>query len=306
VTGPPAPRLLHLSADGLAPFSAGLRALEASIPYPAGDQSFTIDHGPSYHRFFSGMGAAHFVVASTPHEVVGNVVGVRKSVSAGGRPLPALYICDLKVAASQRGRGLARRMLAFGLWRIFVTSELRQARMLFGAAMVGARGDVTRSARGATPLRLTRPWMRGALYFAAPAALAAIDPAGCPSPPSAEVGLDLSPEASGADPGIASTAGSKDLRLSPHGHPWPLVHLPRGPSAWRPTWGHYLRACGQALVAAGSVGPACFGLDERLADHQAWLAGQGLAPGAAFNIHGLDLTGAVRRASWIHLASSEI
>ena len=306
MSGPDAPRLHHLTAEGLSPFVSGLRALEGAMVYPAGEQSFTIDHGPAYHPFFSDMGAAHFVLASAQDAVVGNVVGVRKQVRGGGRSLPALYIGDLKVAASQRGRGLARRMLTFGLWRILATPELREVRLLFGAAMKGARGDVTRSARGASPLKLVRPWMRGVLYFAAPASLAALDPAACPPTPEPATGLDLSPDATGTPPGFTSTAGRKDLRLLPHGTPWPLVHLPRGPSSWRPSWGHYLRACGEALVKEGAPGPTCFGLDERLVAHRTWLAAQGLAPDAAYSVYGLDLTGAVRRATWIHLASSEI
>jgi hypothetical protein len=297
--------LAHVTPDSLGPFAPGLCALEAGIEYPAGDKTFTIDHGPSYHPFFSAMGAAHFVVASAGPNVVGNVVGVRKELEVGGRPLSALYVCDLKVAAAHRGGGLARRMLAFGLWRLVSTPELRRVRVLYGAAMKGARGDVTRSARGASPLRLARPWARGAVYFVAPAALAGLEPRDCPElvPPG---GIDLSPGGATEPPGTASTAGRKDLRLLPNGVSWPLVHLPLGPHAWRPSFGHYLRACGEALSARGAAGPACFALDERLLGHTAWLAQAGISPGAMFTIHGLDLTRTIRRAPFIHLATSEI
>jgi hypothetical protein len=298
-------RLAHLTSESLAPFAAGLCALEADIRYPAGDQTFTIDHGPAYHPFFSAMGAAHFVVASAGSQVVGNVVGVCKQVQLDSRSVSALYICDLKVAAAQRGAGLARRMLTFGLWRLLRTPELRGVRLLYGAAMKGARGDVTRSARGASPLKLARPWARSWIYFAAPAALAALEPGGCPAstPPG---GIDLSRAVPTGPPGITSTAGRKDLRLLPDGISWPLLHLPLGPHAWHPSFGHYLRACGEALVARGAAGPACFALDQRLAAHNDWLARAGVSPGAACTIHGLDLTGAVRRAPFLHLATSEI
>jgi GNAT superfamily N-acetyltransferase len=299
-------RLVHVEAPDLGPFVPGLRALEAAIPYPAGSEQFTIDHGPDYHPFFSGIGQSHFALAWSGDAVLGNVVGVRKQVACGVRLLEALYICDLKVAPTQRGRGLARRLLAYGLWRLLVSPKLRRARLLFGAAMRGQRGDVTRSARGATPLKLARPWARCDLYLVPPAALASLQPGSCPPPPPDDQGLDLSPQPTHQLPGLASTAGRKDLRLAPDGRPWPLVHLPLGPRAWRPSWGHYLRACGQALVDSGAPGPACFGLDQRLVDHRDWLASAGLTPTALFTVHGLDLTRSVRRARWIHLASSEI
>ena len=203
-------RMVHVEAADLGPFVPGLRDLEAAISYPAGPEQFTIDHGPDYHPFFSGIGESHFALASSGDAVLGNVVGVRKQVVCGVRRLEALYICDLKVAPTQRGRGLARRLLAYGLWRLLVSPKLRPARLLFGAAMRGQRGDVTRSARGATPLKLARPWARCDLYFVPPATLASLQPGSCPPPPPDDQGLDLSPHPTHERPGLASTAGRKD------------------------------------------------------------------------------------------------
>jgi hypothetical protein len=293
-------------AGELAPYADALRALEAGISYPAGGSAFTIDHGAEYHPFFSAMGEAHFALACAGEHVLANVVGVRKQVSTGDRTIEAVYVCDLKVAASLRGQRLSRRLLAFGLWRLLATPELRRARLLYGAAMKGERGDVTRSARGLSPLRLARPWARCDLYFVPPSALAALDPRGCPPPPPPAEGLDLSPQPRHQPPGLVSTAGSKDLRLAPDGRPWTLVHLPLGPASWRPDLAHHLRECGRAMLEVGLAGPACFGLDQRLADHRQWLASAGLQPEALFTVRGLDLTGAARRSRWIHLAPSEI
>jgi GNAT superfamily N-acetyltransferase len=303
---PPDRRLRHVQAAELAPYVSGLRTLEAEIEYPAGDSMFTIDHGPEYTPFFTAMGDAHFVVALQDGAVVGNVAGVLKSVSYEGRSMEAVYVCDLKVSPALRGRGLARRMLAFGLLRLSVTRELRGARLLYGIAMQGSRGDVTRSARGLHPLRIARPWARCSLYFADPDALVRLQVGTCPPTPDERGGLVLSLEPCREHPGVVSTAQRKDLRISPAGRPWPLVHLPLGPGAWRPSFGHYLRACGRFLIEGALRGPACFCLDERLADHHAWLSAQGLEPGASLAVYGVDLTGASRRARWVHLASSEI
>ena len=53
-------------------------------------------------------------------------------------------------------------------------------------------------------------------------------------------------------------------------------------------------------------GPACFALDERLADHVAWLAAQGITPGAVCTVYTFGLPGAPKPAPWVHLATSEI
>src|SRR5258707_875358 len=94
-------RILHLSADDLAPHARGLIALEQSIRYPVGTtDAFTIDHGPRYAPFFTEMGAAHFLLAVDGDDVLGSVVGVVKQAQAGTRITDALYVCDLKVASA--------------------------------------------------------------------------------------------------------------------------------------------------------------------------------------------------------------
>jgi hypothetical protein len=297
-------RIVHVGADGLAPFAPGLAALEGAIRYPVGEtDAFTIDHGSRYAPFFTALGDAHFLVALDGDDVVGSAVGVVKNVRAGARDLAALYVCDLKVAPAQRGRGLARRLLTRGLGEIVRTPSLRRARLLYGAAMKGARGDVMRSATRWNPLRLGRPLARCAVYFAPPSALRALAAESCPPPPAA-AGLDLSP--SSASDTLCSTAGRKDLRLVSTGKPWPLVHIPAGPASWTPTWGHHLRRAGEALAARGAPGPACFAIDDRLADHVDWLARQGVQAEASFTVYGFSL-GHLRRAlGWVHLATSEV
>jgi hypothetical protein len=300
-------QLVH-GAD-VAPFVPRLRALERSIEYPLGDGAdhFFIDHGEQYHPFFSALGDARFLLALRGDEVLGSIAGVARTVRIAGRDVPALYLCDLKLARAARGQGLSRRLLLHGLGAIVRTPEVHDTRLLYGAAMRGAAGDVMRTARGFNPLRLGRPAARLALYFVSPARLATLDLRHAPPPPTAP-GADLGPsERTPCEPpGLCSTAGRKDLRLVSSGAPWPLVHLPLGPSAWRPTWGAYLRECGQALAARGVAAQACFAIDERLRDHTDWLAGQGVAPGAVCTVYWLSLAFPPVRPAWVHVPTSEI
>lgn len=300
-------RFQHVSAQEIAPYVPALRRLEAAITYPIADGAdrFRIDHGPSYHPFFSGLGEAHFVLAldgEGPDAVVGAMAGVLRSGRAGEVTIPSVYLGDLKLHRDYRGQGVIPRLMLFALG-LTRQARFRRWRLAYGAAMRGERGDLMRSARGLHLLRLGSVMARLAIYFAPAALLARLHPESAPAPPRG--GLDLSPDFEHRTllpPGIESTAGRKDLRLVSTGEPWPLWHLPR--SVQSPGWGAYLRECGQALHA--HPGLACFAVDERLTEWTGWLARSGLTPGAVCTVYGLGLCRAAYGAPFVHLSTSEI
>jgi hypothetical protein len=299
-------RFVHVTAAEIHPFVAGLRELEANIHYPIADgaDSFTIDHGPDYHPFFTalggGLGEAHFLLALRGEQVVGSIGAVLRTVSAGGRTIPSLYLCDFKLVAELRGTGVTRRMLQRGLLEIVKHPLGRAVRFVYGAAMVGERGDVMRSARGTNPLRLGQPIAQLQLYFVPPARLAALDVKGPRCPTGDRFNASETPDASG----MVETTGAKDLRLRSTNAAWPLVHLTRPP--WEPSWWARQRRCGERLSARTDGAVACFALDRRLEAHHAWLANAGIQPGARCTVHGLALTRALRSTGVAHLATSEI
>jgi hypothetical protein len=300
-------RLVHLQAHQLAPYQQGLTRLEADMRYPIADgaDAFRIDHGERYGDFFAGLGDAHFLLALDGTGVVGTCAAVARWARCGTRRIRALYGADFKIAAAYRGGRLARRYLYRGLVDVFRPSIRREWpwRIAYVAAMRGARGDVMRAKRGLfNPMRLARAMARLAVYFAEPGTLGRL-PGDCP-PALPDGGLDLSPDARHSVDGTVTTAGTKDLRLESTGRPWPLVHLPLGPSAWRPTWGDYLRRAGATLV--GTDATACFAIDERLTDHVAWLGSHGIVPGATCTIYALILPFTLAPVPWVHLATSEI
>lgn len=302
-------RFVVARPDSLGPYVERLRQLEQGILYPLADGAdhFFIDHGPEYHPFFSSMGDAYFLLALRGDELLGSVTGVARRVFRGSRALDALYICDLKVAQPARGTGLSRRLIFEGLTHLFRIPALRRTRFLYGAAMRGARGDVMRTARGWNPLRMGRPASRLALYFVPPARLAALEPRGGPGRPMGD-GLCLGPapgrKLEGA--GWCDTAGAKDLQRLSTRSPWPLVHLAAPPGAWTHGWAHWLRMCGEELVARGTDALACFSIDERLEDHVGWLRGAGLPPDSVCTVYSLDLSFPMKAPAWVHLPSSEI
>ncbi|MCP3144350.1 GNAT family N-acetyltransferase [Pyxidicoccus xibeiensis] len=302
-------RYVVVRPDSLGPYVERLRQLEQGILYPLADGAdhFFIDHGPDYHPFFSSMGEAYFLLALRGDTLLGSVTGVARKAVRGRRSIDSLYICDLKVTASARGTGLARRLILQGLMHLFRIPALRRTRLLYGAAMRGARGDVMHTARGWNPLRMGRPASRLALYFVPPSRLAELDARGGPGLPPGE-GLLLGPapgrRLEGA--GWCTTAGSKDLQRLSTRSPWPLVHLAAPPEAWPHGWAEYLRTCGEELVARGGDALACFSVDERLVGHTEWLRSAGLAPDSVCTVYSLDLSFPVEATAWVHLPSSEI
>ncbi|HYH99068.1 GNAT family N-acetyltransferase [Hyalangium sp.] len=300
-------RFVVTDANGIAPYVPELRRLEQSILYPIADGAdhFFIDHGSEYHPFFSSLGEARFLLALRGDRVIGSIAGVMRPVPVSGRELRALYLCDLKVAAEERGQGLSRRLIQTGLGEVIRERDLRQTRFFYGAAMRGAQGDVMSTARGAHPFRLSNAGVRLQLYFASPEALARLELDRAPPPPRAP-GVVLGPSARVDEPGLCSMAGRKDLRLVSSGQPWPLIHLPLGPEAWQPSWGAYLRRCGESIVGRGLAGSACFVIDERLTDHVSWLSAQGITPGAVCTVYSLRLSLRPAAVTWVHMPTSEI
>ena len=143
------PELVLCDAAGLARYVPSLRALEREVTYPLDDgrDRFFIDHGERYHPFFSGLGDARFLLAAEGDRVLGSVAGVFRESREGGRAVPSVYLCDLKVHPSQRGTGLARTMAARALRLAVTDPSLWRWRLAYGAAMRDARGDCSRPRR---------------------------------------------------------------------------------------------------------------------------------------------------------------
>lgn len=292
------PRLHLLPAAELAPWTEGLRALEASIRYPIADGAdhFTIDHGDDYPAFFSGLGEAWFLIAEDGGQVVGSVAGVLGHGRLHTTAITTGYLADLKLARAYRGTGLARSMALKVLSILPTRRRFHSWQLGYFAAMRGDRGDVGRSFRGLHPGRLLRPTATLRLWFADPAQLRDL-PDGPPTPPGPWLQLATNESA------VVSTAGRKDLRIASTGQPWPLQHLCDGPDAWTPTWGAWLRRSAQTL-ADDQV--ACFGLDDRLEDHHRWLTSQGVESGAVCTVYTLHAPGRLRGVRYVHLPTSAI
>ncbi len=282
-----------------------LRALEGAIEYPLDDDAFTIDHGPEYHPFFSQMGLARFMVVLDQGRAVGTLAGVWRDVEVEGGRVPSLYFGDYKLAPGHRGGGVARRMAWHALKEWWKRSDLGGWRLLFGAAMRGDGGDVTRSIRGAHAGRLLEPAAVLRLFFVEPEVLAAARFG--PEPMWPTSWSNLTP---GEVREVVRTDGSKDLRLVRGEGRWPLAHLPLAPQECEGRWGEYLVRAGERLLDEDGPAVACFGVDDRALEHLAWLEAAGVVSGATCTIHAFhipeDGETHIADVAYVHMSTATI
>ena len=89
-----------------------LAEFEKEFSYPLGPgRSFSISHGADYSLFFRCMGEAKIYLAEISGNIVGALAVVRRTaVLADGSMIPAVYLCDAKVASAHRGRTVLGRL----------------------------------------------------------------------------------------------------------------------------------------------------------------------------------------------------
>lgn len=325
-----------VEAHDVTPYAAQLLALERGITYPLGDEDgaerFYIDHGAAYHPFFSTMGTARFGIVVEEQQnpaknrreitetVLGSVAGVwRHAIGPVQQKIPTLYIADLKLSPTARGKGISRRLLRWGLWQIVSRSDLRGWRMCFGVAMRGSSGDVSNTFTGAHPAQMAGRLAVLQIYFVSREALlslpekaqAASSP--CPILPTdiMEHGLDLSPNPTGESdqPILTRTQGRKDLRLVSTGAEWPLWHLPQSPRTWGKRAGGVASYLYEAATQMPAQALACFALDTTLQPQIQWLSKMGIVSNTFATVYALRLPPPFLRwqkPTWIHVATSEI
>jgi hypothetical protein len=118
-------------------FRDRIAALEAIATYPLGADSFQIDHGNDYFRFFERLGGVHYYTMNDGERVAAVAAGVLRRV-----PERTWYLCDLKVHPDYRGQRLPLKILS----RAFIHNYLRCPRG-YCVSMNPADGRPNRIAR---------------------------------------------------------------------------------------------------------------------------------------------------------------
>ena len=106
-------RIEVLTSDNWRRWAPALRELESAIEYPYGRDTFRIDHGPDYWKFFARLGEPRMHAVVGGERILAVACGILRSLQDG----PAWYLCDLKSAADFRGQHAATRMLKHQFFR---------------------------------------------------------------------------------------------------------------------------------------------------------------------------------------------
>lgn len=117
-----------------------LARLDAAARYPLGTDFFHIDHGADYFAFFARLAARDaprplraWIARDDRGELVGTITAVERTLPSGRR---ALYVGDLKVAATSAGRHVGLR-----LSRAFAAATIAQGAQAYAVSMDPADGE---------------------------------------------------------------------------------------------------------------------------------------------------------------------
>jgi hypothetical protein len=293
-----------LNPEQLEPYVAQLRDLEQGIHYPIdnGADSFVIDHGATYHPFFSGLGKARFALIFDETRVIGSIAGVWKEIALGAKSYTGLYAADLKIHPKYRGQNLVVRLLWRLLLRWTYTSDFQGWDCVYFAAMQGKKGCVPKSFQSKIHLgKLTKPVAKFYVYFVPPEQLMG----STTSPPAHTFERCLRLSAPQEEL-IHTTNGRKDFMLQSTGTPWNIVHL-GAIGMDTEMFAQRLANAGEALRAENPQGLLCFAVDSRRKNLIHWLSHQGITTETRCVVGSVSFfCPSLHVAEWADISTAEI
>ncbi|MFY9589200.1 hypothetical protein [Rickettsia endosymbiont of Halotydeus destructor] len=98
-------------------YNSQLLRFEKYFTYPFGDDSFTINHGSNYFRFFDLLGTPYILALKDKERIIGITVLVLRNIDIlnNGQLEPIWYICDLKIHPGYRGEGIIQQVSNFAI-----------------------------------------------------------------------------------------------------------------------------------------------------------------------------------------------
>ncbi|MBL4703372.1 MAG: hypothetical protein JKY54_02565 [Flavobacteriales bacterium] len=249
-----------LEAEEIGPYIPDLSELERGIRYPIDDgkDHFTISHGEQYTPFFESMGKPRFMAVVDDGKTIGLTTGVWKDAVIRGKKRTALYSADTKLRKDYRGKKIASKMLIRALWAYLRGSKYHGWDLIYFAAMVGKKGDISRTFKKFHLGNLASPKVQFKIFFVDPPKLAQIEiNNGNDGLQKFKQKVDLSPN----NKGVVSNRGKKDLTFDSNGQVWDLAHI--NLDLEQPIL-IQLKSAGEALVDKNEGALACFAIDSKM------------------------------------------
>lgn len=97
-------KIVKLNKDNRKFLSDSIKLMEKDIYYPLGEDSFKIDHGDDYFKFFERLGELHYWCVFDNDILIGVAAGILRFVENK----KTWYLCDLKVLKEYRGKGIPK------------------------------------------------------------------------------------------------------------------------------------------------------------------------------------------------------
>ncbi|MBI3632563.1 MAG: hypothetical protein HY225_03885 [Candidatus Vogelbacteria bacterium] len=291
-----------LPSNKLVVYQQSLEDLEKEFSYPlSGGRSFKISHGSDYKAFFDQMGEAQFILAHDGNDLVAVMTATYKDIMIGGEVRKALYLADLKVRSSHRGKILGLRMY----WRSFLYGLMRKefwrSDLIYFVTMQGERGDFASHSPKFSPVSLFSSLAEFSIFFADPLRVASITELSVAERVDKSSVLGLSPVTAMAL--TVDLKGKKDLLVDGEILPMRLTHL-NSLDLWGQDYLKLLVDTGRKI--SSSHAQLCFAVDKRRGDLLKHLAINGIKPSGSALIHGLSLNRSIRNSTFCTVGTFQI
>lgn len=122
-------------------YNSQLLSFEKYFTYSFGNDSFSINHGSNYFRFFDLLGTPYILVIKDKECIIGVTVLVLRNIDVlnNGQLEPIWYICDLKIHPDYRGKGIIQQISNFA-----TSNYSKLATKIYGISMNSSSDKVNR------------------------------------------------------------------------------------------------------------------------------------------------------------------
>ncbi len=300
-------RFLWVPGNKLEKYQKGLAELEEGFMYPLyGNQMFRISHGPCYSEFFERMGKSFFVLAEEMGAIVGVMAVVFKVIQVNNQAVKSAYLSDLKIREDYRGGLLSSKMYLWAALRGLRMRDCWNTPFYYFISMKGEQGDVARSAKGLSLLKIFIPLGQLSIYFADPEQVRSLGKADLQEEIRDRAMLDLSPDLVGdseSRSAIVSLLGVKDLTFTDKCFPAKVAHL-KNTGLTGAAYVDFLREAGKAT--AGTYDYLCFCLDVRQKALTEYLQSKDISPVGNAGVYGFSRTGLIKQTSVCRIGTYQI
>ena len=141
--------------------------IEKNITYPLdeGIDSFTINHGEKYNKFFSDMGKSRFILALDSEKLCGSIAGVWKKIKINEKNVCGLYVGDLKTIPKYRGLKIPLKMIFHAFLKYILNRKYRGWSFLYYIGMNGESGNITKTFKGLHLGKLSKSTSNQRIYI---------------------------------------------------------------------------------------------------------------------------------------------